>query len=639
LIVFLSLYYKLKEKTLNTHLGIATKISILVLAAILSTLLIVFLSAFFSISEMKKANQDELTRIMHEERKEKLVELTDNASAVLETTNFHSYAVNAITAMRFGKQKKNYFFVIDEQGRFIVHPERPDFIGTNQMNLQSEDGKFFIKEMIERSKTETQGFIAYQWEKPHQKGVIGEKLTYFRRIPKWQWIIGTGIYNDDIKDIALEKEELLLEKVKKGMGTLVGSILFFSVCFIILSIMLTRKLLSPVKQVADFAREIGAGNLAATLAYTSNDEIGFMAESMRGGAKDLGNLIKKLILTSTTIADAASRLLTIAYDLKDSSKEMENNSENATRETLSISNHMKNILSATNTINTQLENIAGFTESVSNNTSSVGVKIDSVSKSTTSAACAIEQMYASFNETAQNSSKGAGVTENASKQAKETSVIMNQLGESAKEIGEIIEIIQTIASQTHLLSLNAAIEAAGAGDAGKGFFVVANEVKELANQTETSANIIRSKILGMQEHTKKAVEVIQSIVKVISDIDQIMFAIASSVEEQTTVTNDISSNISVTAENANDLNIKAKENIDAIRQVAINIEATSAESELIQKDVTTTTMGIEDVLTYVNRANESVKTSALGIEEIQVQADELSSLAKDLKQAIQIFKV
>ncbi|MBU2452953.1 MAG: hypothetical protein KJ668_06545, partial [Proteobacteria bacterium] len=198
---------------------------------------------------------------------------------------------------------------------------------------------------------------------------------------------------------------------------------------------------------------------------------------------------------------------------------------------------------------------------------------------------------------------------------------------------------QTIASQTHLLSLNAAIEAAGAGDAGKGFFVVANEVKELANQTETSANIIRSKILGMQEHTKKAVEVIQSIVKVISDIDQIMFAIASSVEEQTTVTNDISSNISVTAENANDLNIKAKENIDAIRQVAINIEATSAESELIQKDVTTTTMGIEDVLTYVNRANESVKTSALGIEEIQVQADELSSLAKDLKQAIQIFKV
>jgi len=623
----------------STKFGIATKTSLLVLAAILSTLLIVFLSSFFSLAGMKKINQDELNRIIHEERKEKLVELTDNASAVLETTNFNNYAIRAITAMRFGKQKKNYFFVIDERGRFVIHPERPDLVGVSQMDLKSPDGKYIIREILERSKTEKQGFITYKWEKPYQKGVVGEKLTYFRKIPKWQWIIATGIYNDDIKDIALEKEKLLRKKLKKGMEISAGVILFFSVCFIFLSIMLTRKLLKPVKQVADFAKEIGAGNLAATLEYKSNDEIGDMAESMRGGARDLGNLIRKLISTSTTIAESSSRLLAIAYGLKDSSKEMENNSENATREAHSISKHMKNILAATNKINSQLDNIAGFTESVSNNTTSVGIKIDSVSKSTTSAACAIEQMYASFSETARNSSKGASVTENASRQAKETSMIMNQLGDSAKEIGEIIEIIQTIASQTHLLSLNAAIEAAGAGDAGKGFFVVANEVKELANQTETSANVIRLKIIGMQEHTKKAVEVISSIVKVIADIDQIMFAIASSVEEQTTVTNDISSDISATAENAKDLNINAKENIDAVQQVALNIEATSADSELIQKDVKNTTMGIEDVSNYVNKTNESVKASAHEIEEIQVQADELANLAKDLKQVIQIFKV
>jgi len=507
------------------------------------------------------------------------------------------------------------------------------------MDLQSPDGKYIVKEIIERSKTQKQGFITYQWEKPDQKGVVSKKLTYFRRVPKWQWTIGTGIYNDDIKDIALEKQALLYEKLKKGIEVCAGVILFFSVCFIFLSITITRKLLRPVKHLADFAKEIGSGNLAATLEYKSNDEIGMMAESMRGGAKNLGKLIRKLIFTATTIAESSSRLLTIAYDLKDSSKEMENNSEKATRQTHTLSKHMKNILSATNKINSQLDNIAGFTESVSNNTSSIGGKIDSVSKSTTSAACAIEQMYASFNETAQNSSKGAGVTENASRQAKETSMIMNELSDAAKEIGQIIEIIQTIASQTHLLSLNAAIEAAGAGDAGKGFAVVANEVKELANQTETSANVIRSKILGMQKHTKKAVDVIRTIVKVISDIDQIMFAIASSVEEQTTVTNNISSNISATAEDANDLNIKAKENIDAVRQVAVNIEATSTESELIQKDVKNTTMGIESVLNYVNLANESVKASAREINEIQAQADELSNLAKDLEQVIRIFKV
>lgn len=624
---------------MSTQFGIATKVSFLVLTAIVSTLLIVFLSSFFSLSDMKKTNQDELTRIISEERKEKLVELTDNASAILETTNFNNTAVNAIKTMRFGIQKRNYFFVMDEQGRFLVHPERPDLIGTIQMDLKSPDGKFFIREIIERAKAEKQGFITYQWEKPYLKGGIGEKLTYFRWIPKWKWIIGTGIFNDDIQDIAREKEALLLEKFKRGVWASAGSILFFSICFLFLSIILTRQLLKPVKQVAAFARELGAGNFAASLEYKSNDEIGAMAQSMRLAAKDLGGLIRQLMLTSKTIAESSSRLLAIAYGLKESSKEMEHNSESATQETLRLSNHMQNILTATNKINSQLDNIAGFTESVSNNTSAVGGKIDSVSKATTSAACAIEQMYASFNETAQNSSKGAGVTENASRQAKDTSVIMKQLGDSAKEIGDIIAMIQAIASQTHLLSLNAAIEAAGAGDAGKGFFVVANEVKELAHQTETSANVIRSKILGMQAHTKTAVEVIQSIVTVIAEIDQIMFAIASSVEEQTTVTNDISSNISATAENAKELNINAKNNIDAVRQVALTIEATSTESELIQKDVKNTTLGIEGVLNYVSRANDSVKTSAQEIDEIKSQADELASLAKDLKEAIQIFKV
>ena len=541
--------------------------------------------------------------------------------------------------MRFGEDKKNYFFVLDVQGHFAIHPERPDLIDVNSMDLKSADGKYIVREMIERAEKDSQGFITYQWEKPGQKGVVGEKLTYFKLIRKWGWIVGTGIYNDDIKDIALEKEALFLKKLNKDLIIFIEIILFFSLCFILLSIFTTRRLLSPMKQVADFARQIGRGNFSATLEYKSNDEIGAMAESMRKGGKDLGKLIGKLVQSSGTIAESSSRLQSIAYDLKDASKEMENNSDNAANETRSISSRMANILSAAGKINTRLSSIAEFTEKVSDNTNDVGSKIDFVSESTTAAACAIEQMYASFNETARNSSIGAGVTENAAKQAREASVIMNQLGESAKEIGEIIGIIQTLASQTHLLSLNAAIEAAGAGDAGKGFFVVAHEVKELANQSEQSANVIRSKIRGMQAHAKESIEVIQSIVKVIEEINQIMFAIAASVEEQTTVTNDISSSLSATAENAKDLNIKAKENMDAIRQVAGNIEATSTESELIRKDVNITGTGITDVSAYVSKTNESVKASALRIEEIQAQADELATLAKDLKQAIQVFKV
>lgn len=621
------------------HFGIATKISVLVLSAIVSTLGLVFLSSYFSLSDMWRTNQDELHRIIFEERKEKLVELTENASSVLENTNFHSSAIKAIEAMRYGEQKKNYFFVLDLQGRFVAHPVRPDLVGESQMDLKTEDGKYIIREMIERSKAEKHGFLEYLWPKVGKKNELGEKLTYFKYVDKWQWIVGTGIYNDDIKSIATEKEQLLFEKLKQGLALSIGITIFVIICFTLLSVAITRRILKPVKEVAEFARKVGTGNLNARLDYRGSDEIGAMAESIRRAASDLADLIRKLVITSTTLSESASKLLHIAYDLQDSSKEMADNSSSATNETRSISQHMKSILTATDKINSQLEQIAHFTDAVTTNTETVGERIESVSNSTTSAACAIEQMYASFNETAQNSSKGASVTEQASKQAEETSQIVNQLGDSAKEIGEIIEIIQAIASQTHLLSLNAAIEAAGAGEAGKGFFVVANEVKELANQTEKSANVIRSKILGMQDHTKKAVDVIGGIVKVIGNIDEIMLAIASSVEEQTSVTNDISSNISVTAENAKELNEKAKENIEAVKEVANNIEMTSHQSEGIQKDVKNTTAGVDGVLNYVNRTNDSVKNSAKDIEQIQVQADELAGLAKDLKQAIQVFKV
>ena len=194
---------------MNRQLSIAAKISLLVLTAIASTLVIVFLTAFFSLSGMKKTNQEELHQIIYQERKKKLVELTDNASVLLETTNFQMSAITAITAMRFGKEKKNYFFIVDEQGQFIVHPQRPELVGTRQLNLQSYDKKYIIKEIIHRARTDQSGFISYLWEKPHLKGVMGEKLSYFKRIPKWKWIIGTGIYTDDIKDIALEKERFL----------------------------------------------------------------------------------------------------------------------------------------------------------------------------------------------------------------------------------------------------------------------------------------------------------------------------------------------------------------------------------------------------------------------------------------------
>ena len=119
--------------------GIVTKISILVFSAIVSTLFIVFLGSFVSFTELKKTNQEAFRKIIFEERKNKLVELTDNASTVIENSPGH-YAAKAVAAMRFGENNSNYFFVFDDRGRFVVHPERPDLVGVESMDLKSEDG-------------------------------------------------------------------------------------------------------------------------------------------------------------------------------------------------------------------------------------------------------------------------------------------------------------------------------------------------------------------------------------------------------------------------------------------------------------------------------------------------------------------
>ena len=105
------------------------------------------------------------------------------------------------------------------------------------------------------------------------------------------------------------------------------------------------------------------------------------------------------------------------------------------------------------------------------------------------------------------------------------------MGESSKEIGEVVKVITSIAEQTNLLALNATIEAARAGEAGKGFAVVANEVKELANQTAKATEDISKKVQSIQAGSSNAVHAIAEISEIINKINDISSTIASSVEE------------------------------------------------------------------------------------------------------------
>ncbi|WP_305846560.1 globin-coupled sensor protein [Microvirga sp. VF16] len=163
-----------------------------------------------------------------------------------------------------------------------------------------------------------------------------------------------------------------------------------------------------------------------------------------------------------------------------------------------------------------------------------------------SGAAAAEQLASSVREIGQQASRSADVARHALENSQRTKESVTGLAEQAKQIGDVVDLIERIAAQTNLLALNATIEAARAGEMGKGFAVVAQEVKTLANQTAKATTEIGSRIGAIQEATQRSVSDIDNIGRIMEEMSGIATAIAAAVEEQAAVTSEIAVNVNQT---------------------------------------------------------------------------------------------
>jgi methyl-accepting chemotaxis protein len=255
--------------------------------------------------------------------------------------------------------------------------------------------------------------------------------------------------------------------------------------------------------------------------------------------------------------------------------------------------------------------VAASTEQMVTNINSVSSATEEMSTSVATVATSIEEMRASLNEVAKNCQKESQVATSAEAHAKSTQSIMERLGISAKEIGKVVSVIDTIADQTNLLALNATIEAASAGEAGRGFAVVATEVKALAKQTSIATGQIAKQIEDMQSNTAQSITAIEEITKVISEISMISQTIVAAVEEQTATINEISRSVSGASSASND--------------VARNITKSAEE--------------LNNVSTNINGISVSAKDSSKGLVTIQDSLSILTKLAGTLNGQVNSFKI
>jgi methyl-accepting chemotaxis protein len=231
------------------------------------------------------------------------------------------------------------------------------------------------------------------------------------------------------------------------------------------------------------------------------------------------------------------------------------------------------VTSAATELQSTAQTLSATAEETSRQSTAVAAASEQTTQNVQTVAAATEELTSSIREISNQVTESTGIVGGAVTQAEDTNAKVKGLSEAAQKIGEVVTLINEIASQTNLLALNATIEAARAGEAGKGFAVVASEVKNLATQTAKATEEIAGQVKSIQDSTESAAQAIQAITVTINRVNEISTAIASAVEEQGAATQEISRNV----QEASTGTAEVSSNISGVTHASQQTSAGSAE--------------------------------------------------------------
>jgi methyl-accepting chemotaxis protein len=475
-------------------------------------------------------------------------------------------AMARIGALRYGNN--DYFWINDLHPKMVMHPIKPEMNGNDLSSYKDPNGKLLFVDFADTVKKSGSGFVPYEWPKPGFDKPQ-PKLSYVVGFAPWNWVVGTGVYIDDLKAQTWASTQRSL--------IVAGVILLF---MLVVSIFVARSVTGPLQRMTVAMNDLASGNLAVDVPGVGRgDEVGEMAKAVE--------IFKSNAIARQKLEAEQREAETRATSgRKADMNKMADNFETAVGQ----------IVEAVSSASSQLELSAGTltatAERAQELTTAVAAASEEASTNVQSVASATEEMASSVSEISRQVQQSARMATDAVDQARVTNDRVSELSKAATRIGDVVELINTIAGQTNLLALNATIEAARAGEAGRGFAVVASEVKALAEQTAKATGEIGQQISGIQAATQESVNAIQAISGTIEKLSEISSTIAAAVEQQGAATQEISRNVQQASmgtqqvsSNIGDVQRGASETGSASSQVLAAAQSLSGDSNRLKLEV------------------------------------------------------
>ncbi|RJF64416.1 methyl-accepting chemotaxis protein [Rhodopseudomonas palustris] len=461
---------------------------------------------------------------------------------------------------------QGYLFAYTMDGLTIATPDKKA-VGTNRINTATGD-RYLVRELRDGVAAKGDVTLHYDFRRPGSDDNI-RKISYGVAIPGWNMFVGTGAYLDDID-----------AKLQPIFVTLGASFLAIALIAGLFAWLISRSITSPLGRLGARMQSLAAGELDQPIPGTTRgDEVGEMAKTVQV-FQDNALRIRSLEqqegeAKQRAAAERAALMQKIADEFE-----------------LSVKGVVHSVAGATAELQSTAQSMTSTASDASSRASAVRSASDTSSSMVSTVASASEELSASVAEISRQVQQSREIASKAVSDADRTNETVKLLSVGAEKIGEVVQLIHSIASQTNLLALNATIEAARAGESGRGFAVVASEVKALASQTAKATEEISAQVSAMQSSTATAVESINHITSTIGEMNNITMAISSAVEQQGSATREIARNIQSVAAGSSEIsehiggvNAAASATGDAAGQVLSHARALDGQSGALQSAV------------------------------------------------------